>query len=70
MHESIRRTKSLLGRQQIDNIVSKQKREKRSITVAHKQEMHYLNRLWTDYFYRLREREAQILHTFKLTQKQ
>lgn len=32
--------------------------------------MHYLHQLWSDYFYRLRQREAQILHSFKLTQQE
>jgi hypothetical protein len=69
MHEAMSRTRSLMSRKTMERVSSVHWQEKRSITVAHKQEMHYLNRLWSDYFGRLREREEAIVESFKLNQQ-
>jgi len=55
--------------QKISRLVESQKQEKRSVSEAHKNEMHYLNRAWKEYFTKLERRERNIFLSFQQQQQ-
>ena len=66
----VREVREALHRRELNRMVEEQRRERRTASQLHGRQMGQLEKLWGDYFRRLRRRERDIIRQFETEERQ